>query len=188
MKYTHYNKETKQILGYYDDEIHESIPEPNFQISDEIWQEAIDKNANKVDAKTKTLFFEAKEPTLEELKSLKLTELELWFEAMKNKSKIELKGFGIIDGGYKYLLNASAMVENYELLPQKVFRMWDDSFKPIDLNGLKAIKRAIELAGIKLHSIKWEYEARIASANDKDELEAIVFYDVIEIDLGASNE
>ncbi|MBE2985447.1 hypothetical protein CCAL9344_05820 [Campylobacter sp. RM9344] len=175
MKY--YKDKQNQIYAYDDD------------VSDEFLNVKIaELGLKKLSKKEEQELSKPKEPSLEELKQAKLSSLELWFETMKNKSKIDFKGFGIIDGGYKYLLNASAMVENYELLPQKVFRMWDDSFKPIDLNGLKAIKRAIELAGIKLHSIKWEYEARIASANDKDELEAIVFYDVIEIDLGASNE
>ncbi|MBE3030104.1 hypothetical protein CCAL9344_07920 [Campylobacter sp. RM9344] len=76
MKYVNYDKTTNKILGYYDDQIHTTIPTPNFQISDEIWQEAIDKNANKVDAKTKTLFFEAKEPTLEDIKAKFLSDVD----------------------------------------------------------------------------------------------------------------
>lgn len=51
MKYAHYNKETNEILGYYDDTIHEQIPEPNLKISDEAWSEALKINANRVDIK-----------------------------------------------------------------------------------------------------------------------------------------
>lgn len=47
MKYANYNRENK-ILGYYDDEIHESIPEPNIKISDEAWQEALAIGANSI--------------------------------------------------------------------------------------------------------------------------------------------
>ena len=46
MKYANYDKETNEILGYYDDEIHESIPEPNVKISDDEWQEALRIGAN----------------------------------------------------------------------------------------------------------------------------------------------
>lgn len=55
MKYAHYDKDTKRLLGYYDDEIHENIPEPNIEISDEEWREALNKNANSVDVKNQKL-------------------------------------------------------------------------------------------------------------------------------------
>lgn len=48
MKYANYNKETNEILGYYDDEIYETIPEPNIKISDEAWQEALAIGANSI--------------------------------------------------------------------------------------------------------------------------------------------
>ena len=46
MKHVNYDAKTNEILGFYDDEIHESIPEPNIKISDDEWQEAIYKGAN----------------------------------------------------------------------------------------------------------------------------------------------
>ena len=48
MKYAHYDKDTKRLLGYYDDEIHNDIPEPNIEISDEAWQEALAIGANTI--------------------------------------------------------------------------------------------------------------------------------------------
>ena len=48
MKYVNYDKETNRVLGFYDDEIHESIPEPNIKISDEAWQEALAIGANTI--------------------------------------------------------------------------------------------------------------------------------------------
>ncbi|MBE3607065.1 hypothetical protein CCAL13119_09025 [Campylobacter sp. RM13119] len=188
MKYTHYNKETKQILGYYDDEIHTTIPTPNIEISDEAWQEAININATHVKPKTKELYkqevVKSEDEILTEAKQEKLTRLEIWFDTMKNKSKIDLKGFGLIDGGYKYLLNARAIRNNYELIEPKRFRMWDDSFKAITADDIAKIERAIELAGIKLHAIKWSYEEAIANANSKEELDAISFNDTIEVENG----
>ncbi len=55
MKYAHYDENTKRLLGYYDDEIHENIPEPNIEISDEDWAKALNENANSVDPKKKKL-------------------------------------------------------------------------------------------------------------------------------------
>ena len=47
MKYAHIN-ENNQLLGWYDSEIHQSIPTPNIQVTDEQWQEAINNNYNKI--------------------------------------------------------------------------------------------------------------------------------------------
>ena len=46
MKYAHLEKNTNKILGWYDKEIHSKIPTPNIEVSDEVWQEAININAN----------------------------------------------------------------------------------------------------------------------------------------------
>lgn len=46
MKHVNYDMKTNEILGFYDDEIHESIPEPNIKISDDEWQEALRIGAN----------------------------------------------------------------------------------------------------------------------------------------------
>lgn len=129
-----------------------------------------------------------KEPSLDELKQAKLDELNLWAKNMTDKSKIDLKGFGVIDGGYKYLLNVRAMKNNYEALSQKVFRMFDNSFKEVNLADLEKIEKAIELGGIMLHTLKWQYESAIGKAKSKEELEAISFNDVIEIDLDKDNK
>lgn len=46
MKYTHLEKVTNKLLGWYDDSIHPEIPTPNIEVSEEVWQEAININAN----------------------------------------------------------------------------------------------------------------------------------------------
>ena len=48
MKYAHYDKDTKRLLGYYDDGIHETIPKPNIAISDDEWLEALAIGANTI--------------------------------------------------------------------------------------------------------------------------------------------
>ena len=47
MKYAHIDN-NGQILGWYDDEIHDSVPEPNVQVSEEVWQNAINSNHNTI--------------------------------------------------------------------------------------------------------------------------------------------
>ena len=46
MKYAHLENNTNKILGWYSDDIHSNIPTPNIPVSDEVWQEAININAN----------------------------------------------------------------------------------------------------------------------------------------------
>lgn len=75
MKYAHYDKNTKELLGFYDDEIHKNIPESNIEISDEEWREALNKNANSVDVKNQKLVRVEVEQEIDE-KERELAELE----------------------------------------------------------------------------------------------------------------
>lgn len=44
MKYAHIID--TRLLGWYDDSIHIKIPTPNIKVTDEVWQEAVNMNAN----------------------------------------------------------------------------------------------------------------------------------------------
>ena len=46
MKYAQLEENTNKILGWYSDDIHSEIPTPNIEVTDEVWQEAININAN----------------------------------------------------------------------------------------------------------------------------------------------
>ena len=46
MKYAHLEENTNKLLGWYSDEIHSEIPTPKIEVSDEVWREAININAN----------------------------------------------------------------------------------------------------------------------------------------------
>ncbi len=48
MKYAHLegNTNSTKLLGWYSDETHSEIPTPNIKVTDEVWQEAININAN----------------------------------------------------------------------------------------------------------------------------------------------
>lgn len=46
MKYANLEKNTNKILGWYDKTINKDIPTPNIEVSDEVWQDALNINAN----------------------------------------------------------------------------------------------------------------------------------------------
>jgi len=83
MKYVNYDAKTNEILGFYDDEIHENIPEPNIEISDEEWREALNKNANSVDVKNQKLVRVEVEQEIDE-KERELAELEAQIKECEN--------------------------------------------------------------------------------------------------------
>lgn len=78
MKYAHLIN--GKILGWYDDKIHKTTPTPNVEVSDEVWQEAINKNANAYDEATKTFVIKDFR-TLDELKTSKLSSINTLCEA-----------------------------------------------------------------------------------------------------------
>ena len=49
MKFAHYDKQTFKLLGWYDNELHQSIPKPNIKITDNEWKKALSINANCID-------------------------------------------------------------------------------------------------------------------------------------------
>ena len=124
------------------------------------------------------------EPPIEQLREAKTAELAAWTHSMGDSCKINLKDFGVINGGYRYLLNVEAMIDTFDSLEIRAFRMYDGSMKKI--NGqeeLKRIKKAIQIGGQKLHTLKWGYELKIEKAKNKKELDAITFADTIEVAL-----
>lgn len=71
MKYVNFNAETNEILGFYDDGIHNFIPEPNISITDEVWREALQIGANYIENNQLVV----KENTID-TKAQELSELE----------------------------------------------------------------------------------------------------------------
>ena len=69
MKYVHYDKDTYEILGFYDKDIHgNNIPNPHIEITDDEWRRMIETGCNKIDINKKKGY---KEETIniEELKN-----------------------------------------------------------------------------------------------------------------------
>ena len=100
-KYAHVINKT--LLGWYDSEIHSKIPEPNVNVSESVWQEAIDVNANYYDGKV----FSYKEPSLTKeqqtslfkskrnsaLTDVDFYQLALVYTELTAKQKKELKAY-----------------------------------------------------------------------------------------------
>lgn len=161
MKY--YKNSQNQIYAYDDDVGEEQIAEGLTKITE---------------AQAKSML----EPSLEELKAAKTAELASWVNAMGESCKVEIKDFGAVNGGYKYLLNIGSMIDTFDSLEIRAFRMHDNSMKKINgQEDLKKIKRAIQIAGQKLHVLKWGYETAIEKAKTAKALEAIKFADTIEV-------
>ena len=99
MKYAYV--ENKKILGWYNNDIHDTIPTPNVEVSEELWNHAISNGYNYYDGKV----FSYKEPTLtadEQLASFKskrdsalkdvdFYQLVLVYAELTAKQKKELK-------------------------------------------------------------------------------------------------
>ena len=161
MKY--YKNSQNQIYAYDDDVSEDQIKDGLTKITE---------------AQAKSML----EPSLEELKAVKTAELAAWVNAMGESCKVEIKDFGAVNGGYKYLLNIEAMIDTFDSLEVRTFRMHDNSMKKINgQEDLKKIKRAIQIAGQKLHVLKWGYETAIEKAKTSKALEAIKFADTIEV-------
>ena len=161
MKY--YKNSQNQIYAYDDDVSEDQIKEGLTKITE---------------AQAKSML----EPSLEELKAAKTAELASWVNAMGESCKVEIKDFGAVNGGYKYLLNIGSMIDTFDSLEIRAFRMHDNSMKKINgQEDLKKIKRAIQIAGQKLHVLKWGYETAIEKAKTSKALEAIKFADTIEV-------
>ena len=48
--YAHIESTTNQLIGWYNDEAHDTIPEPNIEVTEEQWANALDNDHNKVNS------------------------------------------------------------------------------------------------------------------------------------------
>lgn len=79
----HYNKNTGEILGYYEDK-DAHIPEPNVSVSDNQYNKALSNNDTHIDYKTLSTYKKPPEITLEYISAIILGEVDL---ALNNKAR-----------------------------------------------------------------------------------------------------
>ncbi len=118
MKYAHYDALTKQLTGYYDDGVHDTIPTPNIHLSEEAWQNAIDSGLNSIDTETSTLFFkdfrteaEIQENTLAQFKSIYLSIID---DKLKELDYDSLTTVKLWEGDATYGAEASKIIDWYK--------------------------------------------------------------------------
>lgn len=73
MKYAHIDTNNK-LLGWYDKDIHNVIPTPNIEVSEEAWQVAIESGHNKVNINGTTEFQDFR--TASELANERVAEID----------------------------------------------------------------------------------------------------------------
>lgn len=76
MKFAHVDSITGKLLGWYDDEIHQTIPLPKVQVTVEQWETAIKDNHNKINADGSSEIFDFR------------TQIEIEQDLERNKPKV----------------------------------------------------------------------------------------------------
>jgi len=67
MKYAHYDEQTGKVKGFYADDIHETIPTPNIELTEEAWQAALGKQLRVVNSQLEEM--QPTSPTYAELRA-----------------------------------------------------------------------------------------------------------------------
>lgn len=152
MKYAHIN-ENGQILGWYDKEIHTSIPTPNIEVSDDVWRNAIDNGHNKVDkdGTTKLFDFRTSEEIAEQVEVQRKVEIAIQLTSLTITSS---KG-NVFDANSQARQDmADALLASDTLgVTQIVWRMANNSEVLINISELKeahalAIQEYARIKGI----------------------------------------
>ena len=99
MKYAHVIN--NKLMGWYESDIHKKIPEPNIEVSEEEWQEAVNVNANyyknnKFIYKTPTLTADEQLASFKSKRNSALTDVDFYqlalvYAELMAKQKKELK-------------------------------------------------------------------------------------------------
>lgn len=115
------------------------------------------------------------EENLKDIKNVKLQELAGAFKEATTKTKVDVSGVGVVDGGRNNLQDITGIIEVFESSTESsmLFRIADNSFVSVNAEQLRAIKKAIILKGQELYQKKWELENKILSATTFDEIRAI---------------
>lgn len=124
----------------------------------------------------------ATEPTLEQMKSKKLSQLEANFNRYRESSDTYL----VSSLGFKANANVTAFdnvsglvaqlqhrIENGEENPQVGFMTFDDELVQLSLAQMKTLQVEISQNGSNIYAQKWALRQAIQAAEDKDALDAI---------------
>ena len=84
MKIAHYDETTQKLLGWYDKDIHTTIPTPNIEVADEVWQTAINDGANHVnlDGTLDIVDFRTESEIADDIVKAKWNELNIYLSTL----------------------------------------------------------------------------------------------------------
>jgi len=102
MKKAHIN-ENNILQGWYDTDMHSTIPTPNIQVTEEQWQNAINNNHNKVNSDGTTELFDARTDEQKASDQAHIDKLAQR-ETDKASGKVKLKELGLTDAQIKALV------------------------------------------------------------------------------------
>ena len=170
MKYAHYDKETGRLLGYYDTELHETIPELSVKITDKQWKEAINNNYNYVDIENKKLS-KKDFKTLEQLKQSKKQEIEqVYLKTIQKPIVYNNNTFQADLDSQKILSQIIAVApDGFEIDWLDI----DNNLVHLTLDDLKAAAGLILTRGQEMFAKKVALKKQIEQCTDKKCLEQI---------------
>ena len=177
MKYAHYDPQTGRLLGWYTKEIHgDNIPEPYIEVDDTVWQEALDKNYNYVDAENKTLSYKDFR-TLDQIKQAKKLEIESTY-VKKCYEPIDYEVNGVIYTFQADEKSQNAIFRTITGAPQDFTTDWldiDNNAVSVTLDDLKGLAQVIVERNEQLFQQKVQLKKQVDSATTKEEVESITW-------------
>ena len=145
----------------------------------EYTQTAIWCNANRAAIEDKGEYYEVvpvpepPEPTLDELKKARLSELETAFDTASEEAHCTSSAGFEIDADEIANRNIEGLVLVMQAGETTLFRAYDNSFHEVTREQLEIMRKEIVINSQYLYQAKWTLEAQIMQAQTEKELEAI---------------
>ena len=158
MKYAHYDSMTYKLIGWYSNDLHDVIPTPNIEVTNEEWQTAIDANANFVDVLTNTVTNKDLRTDVEKLEYVKTVKLEQIQEDFTTAEETPIP-FSVNSteyvfyGGEDSVTSIDKYVRLAQLAGQTEFTIWD-TFGIDHILTLEEVNNLIITIGYQAHSNK----------------------------------
>ena len=133
-------------------------------------------NDNKAIIEDKVKYYEVvalPEKTLEEVKAVKLSELNIAFKSASEKARCMSSAGFEINADEKANRNIEGLVLVLKPEESTLFRSYDNSFHKVTKEQLEMMRKEIAVNSQRLCQIKWQIEAAIDVAETLDELNAI---------------
>ncbi|AKT92077.1 hypothetical protein [Campylobacter gracilis] len=120
-------------------------------------------------------------PSIDQLKEGKTAALNEWYKNMTENFKVNIKDFGVVEGGYKALVQIQAIIDTSDDLAVRAYPLANGKMAKVSgVEDIKKIKKALQRAITGLNALKTIYEAKISKAKNSADIEKIVFADTVQ--------